>query len=415
MNHVPRQPGWADVGLNGVSIGALLHCDGQAPSIGELRSLVAGRHGATATLSTILDVQGPRWVRRSPDIDRQVREQVLPGDADPGAAAVAAQHEPYLPDMPPWELRLLRREGRPGYAVFYRASHGVQDFGAIARVLELLFAETPPDAAGSAAVVPSLATPVPPTLGERLSAARMQHRSIRRSGIWPPKQYGYGYDQAHHWTTVPSAVVRAVARAYGGSGNDVYVSAVMSAVSDWWAQQLPGESLSPTDVLVAVNIRAPGEAEVPGNLVTMAGISLPPGSWQERMAAMVAATAVLRSPGHREAMRQRALERSEWLADLAAEWGQRPQGEVATSHFVLRAPLLIGADPVVAMDPVTFLPPGNPVATLSLSYRGRTSVQFVTDNALPGMDTLAERWAAGVQDLAAGLPESTGAGQPADR
>ncbi|MFD4390457.1 hypothetical protein [Streptomyces sp. NPDC058486] len=62
------------------------------------------------------------------------------------------------------------------------------------------------------------------------------------------------------------------------------------------------------------------------------------------------------------------------------------------SSFTLRSPLTCQGQPIRRVDPIGVLVNGYPAFVLAVSYQGETSLSFVTDDGLPHLDSLPQRW-----------------------
>jgi diacylglycerol O-acyltransferase / wax synthase len=403
-----------------MSIGAVLLASGAPPSLDALRSLVSERHRTLPALSTKLTGTGAasRWQYCAPDIPAQVNARILAAGEDIREHARALQSEPYPSHTPLWDITLIHSPGNEGFALVYRVAHGLQDYGGLVRTLEVLFATESVHADASSAVPRSLVSPRRPSMRDWRAAGRTLSEVTGRIEPWSlascGPSTGPSTGRACSWSSVPTGELREAANRFGGSSNDTYVAAVALAVQDWCADHLPAVCASPQKVVIAVNLRRPAQVHQPGNFVTGASVLLPAqASAAQVLRATAAGTAILKTAGHREALR-RLVQRVPRVIDyrLSRRMLEFVQAEVTTSSFAVRAALDVLGQPVQEIEPLTILPSGS-VSALLVSYGGRSNVVFVSDAALPKIHTLAAKWQRTVQTLAREEADTAAAPAPA--
>ncbi len=370
-----------------LTVGTVLDVAGDAPPVGRLRDHVAAHLDRLPVLTHHL--RGPRlrarWVRDpGPGLEVRVRElEVPPGGLEAAVETVTALP---LPETgPPWDLWLLHGHAAGTYTLCYRAAHTTHDGGAIRNTLYALFGDAPPQA------------PVP----ARASAAacgralRGQAGALARSGVWDDPAVPLSGERLRSWVSVPTARLREAAAPAGGSANDALLACLAQALGDWAAEHWPRGAGRPLSAMVMVDGRSTGEAARPGNLFALAPLRLPAHlpDFEGRLAAVTAATTVLRRPSERAALRlltERAPARAFYAAATLLTTPAR--ATVDTSHVAFRRPLRHEGAPVTAVRIFTWLPPRHPLSLVSCAYAGVTTVNFVTDAALPGIGGLPQRW-----------------------
>ncbi|MFE7116471.1 wax ester/triacylglycerol synthase domain-containing protein [Streptomyces sp. NPDC057654] len=384
-------------------IGAVLHFTGVCPPVEELRTHLAKHLALVPALSAGLVGTGmaARWQQMPVNVAEHVRRSPLPVGGEVEEAVCALEEEAFPSGGPQWDMTLLTGYEPGRYAIVYRVNHGLQDMGGVAYTLESLFSTPPVPAANSSAVVHALGNRPRPSLRHLAQAGALLARSATSSG-WPLPGNPRSGARTFRRAAVPTDLLRAISRPYGGSANDAYVAAMARATATWTCTHLPHTGSPGLPLTVGVNIRRPDEADAPGNYVVGARLAVPGHVTTEQcLRTTVAATALLKPPPRREALR-----RLTWavpyriLHKLIPLLLTTDHGDVVCSSFALRRPLQWQGDPVVAAEPLTTLPAGIPVAALLLAYQGRSSVHFVTDPALPGMDMLHRHWLRAVHEQA---------------
>ncbi|MFI9503589.1 hypothetical protein [Nocardia sp. NPDC052566] len=381
----------------GLTAGAILHLRGTPPKLDDLRSHVAGRLDAVLALSVDMEGQGlsSRWVRRQPRLADHIHERQ--STAEDGAHAVAREltRAPFPADGLRWDLTVVHGYAPGSYAIIFRTDHGLQDGGALAYTVETLFSEQPVERAQSSGVVRALHNPPSPTLRQTASAAALLTRTAAKTGLWPHPEYGYSERQSLQWAAVPTQALRDVARGHGGTTNDAYIASVARTVNQWVARHATHAPGAVLPLNMAVNFRRPIDAAIPGNMSLAARLVLP-GHAAPRpdfLATTVRATATLKSPPHREALRRLMHRVPRRLMNLSIEPALAPdRGTIFCSHVTFHHPMHFRGDPVETIEPLVLLPLGAPAAAVLYTYRERSSALFVTDAALREMDTLHHTW-----------------------
>jgi diacylglycerol O-acyltransferase len=378
-------------------VGALLHFTGTPPTVERLRSHAVACADAIPAWRVTIDVGGrrPRWSELPADFDQQVRERTLAPGAEPRAAALEVNEVPFASGTPAWDLTLLRGYAPDGYAIFYRCGHGLQDGGGIVRTLDILLGQSQETPQRPVGVARGLSSPRAPRLVHLARAAAGMTRAARSPGPWPSLGIAYSPARNHRWADVPFDLVRAVGRSRGGTAHDAFLAALADPLHRWVARYGLGTDTGGLHVYVAVNVRKPEEADLPGNFLAPTGVPLPaPAPGRDPVRAVAHSTAQLRCPGHRAALRDIVRHSPPAVERAAVRWMTSPRRAGVLTSFVApqHRPLGLFGDPVEAIDPFTVLPEGFPVSVLLAVYLDRATAAFVTDAALPGMDVLHELW-----------------------
>ncbi|MCG8919166.1 hypothetical protein L6E12_25635 [Actinokineospora sp. PR83] len=397
------------------NVGAVLHVAGTAPDIAALRAHVAERLPGVPALTHFLTGHpgAVRWTTGRAEPDTQVIDHPLPEGAEHLEAAVHHLRFTRLPaDAPPWRLWLLRGHAPDHYALFYLAQHDVQDAGAIVGVLEALFGPEP--LPSSSATTPALAAQAPASAAEVVDALDQVWHSTRGHGTWGWPKHPLSGERTVRWTAVPTDLLRAIGRAFGASTNDVHLTALGAAVARWADRHWPLADGVPLPIMVPLNLRGPQDLHLPGNRFFLGRVTVPGGSSTtplRRLAHTVRATAPLKPPGNRVALRWVLDSLPRPALDLLTGIGAAPDRQsVVGSIFALRQPLRVGRDPVHRVDPLICCPDGFPMTVALFQYGGVASVCFQVDRALPDGDAIPDLWRAALAELATAL----GVPQPDD-
>ncbi|MDA1383612.1 wax ester/triacylglycerol synthase domain-containing protein [Glycomyces lechevalierae] len=373
-------------------IGAVLHCEGTAPSLDEVKAELADRLPNCASLRSRVNLRAKRWDPVSVDLEDHVAETVLaPGPDAVDDAVRRLIHQPLPANGPHWQLHVLHGHEPGRYALLYRVHHALQDGAGMLGALESLFGE--PDSSVSSAGYPFPQSPKV-TFAETGRTVAALGYALRRKGIWAPAKVEFSSRRTLAWADVPADALRTAGRRHGGTANDAFLAALGHGLAEWAGGQYgPAIAAPPVTLLIPANVRR--EPDAPGNRIALAVAEVPGGrlTADERLRAVAASTTGLKSPTRREALRRIAAAAPAWLMIrvLAALRSPARTGALA-SNLVLRSPLRFRGDPVTRVVPVMWTPEGVPLTALLITYQGTTSVCFTTDAAIPGLDGIHERW-----------------------
>lgn len=378
-----------------MTIGCALRLEGAAPPLDELRAHVAANMTHLPRLTYYLKGPGlrARWAREpKPDLERRVAERrIEPGDRSRDTALDDLATRPLPPGGPQWDLWLLHGQVPDRYTLFFRADHATFDGGGLRNTLYTLFGTTAEDM--TAGAVPRPATR--PGAVAYVRALRETLGFLPANNLWD--EPGHPLLGARHnaRVDVPTDVLRAIAAPHGGSGNDAVLAALAGALREWSADYRPRSTGRPTPSSMMVNLRRPEEARAPGNRFTFVPVPLPTHRPDpaDRLAAVVAATRERKTPVLRAALREINLRSPARVFIALADRLTAPAHvPVGTSQVAFHRPMRYRDHPVTHARFYTWLPPSHPASIVACSYNGTTSVQFLTDRAVPGLHRLAGLW-----------------------
>ncbi|MER5941046.1 wax ester/triacylglycerol synthase domain-containing protein [Streptomyces sp. NPDC001928] len=279
-------------------VGFMFTFGGRAPTLDAVRARVAERALRIPALRYRIARDGP--VFRRVDgiaVERHVHEVWLPEDADEAEAARMMLTRPMnTGERPPWDVWLVHGPAG-GHSLCYRSDHTIQDGVGAAHTVRDLLDDHPQG--GPAAHHPGRPT------GRGLADALADAVGGFRAPTAKP-----AFDGASSGRTTlcrvhtPLAMLRAIARAHGGTVNDVYLAALSHAVHTWH-MKATGAPHPPLPVAVPMSVRAPGEECAPGNRMVTARLLLPCDEPSPRLALarVAAATARWRATRRRDAVR----------------------------------------------------------------------------------------------------------------
>ncbi|MBA2811466.1 hypothetical protein E0500_030020 [Streptomyces sp. KM273126] len=395
------------------TVGAVLHLTGAVPDLAALREHVTERLADLPCLTHVLTGDGPtaRWVPAVPDMARHVCDQQVASEPEALEATVRLLlREPWAEGSPAWRMILLHGHAPDGFAVLYLAHHAVQDGANVVTVMEALFgSRLLPE---QFSVLTRDVSPIPrPRLRQVLRSTVTLLRHARRRHLWQSASQPLSSRRHTLWAQVPYASLRTAAHAAGASTNDVFLTAVAHAITQWAEDAWPGAAGMSIPVMVPVNLRTPDEVGAPGNRLFLTRIDLPGGTMPvvRRLARTRAVTPALKSAGHKTVLRaaltrlpRRLFQR---LVDASTVPGRL---SVCASYLVVRRRLHYGEAAVHRIDPIICCPPGTPMAVVAVSYGDTTRACFRIDQALPDADSLPARWRQALADLAATVPPAPG-------
>jgi len=375
-------------------VGAVLHLAGTAPTVEDLRGRLAPQIESLPCLNYRLDVTAapPQWVLARAEIAEHVTELTT---ADLDAAVRDLLREPLPAETAPWRLTLVKGYAPDRYALFYRVSHGLQDMTGMAATFESLFAPQVPRERSSG-FLPGLAGVTIPA--EIVAAAVGQMSAMPAIPVESWVTTSSSADRVHTWVTVTNDQLASAGHGRA-TRNDVYLAALAHAVGEWVRDDVSPDGGATLPAMIPMNACYPDEIGQPGNRFATSRLELPAAklSIQECLEQTVAVTPPLMSRTGRFLLR-RASEAMP--LDKMAEIGMKAPG-IVVSNFVLRNDLRLGGDPVERVQPIGFCLANAPLMALAVTYRDQTTIDFVTDPAVPGTARIPTRWQAAVNELAA--------------
>ncbi|MFE8915988.1 wax ester/triacylglycerol synthase domain-containing protein [Streptomyces globisporus] len=389
-----------------VTIGTVLHLDGAVPDIAGLRDYVTARLDALPCLTHLMTGYGPtaRWKPAAPDMTRHVRSSKVESGPE-GLQDVVGRllRDPWPADVPAWRMVLVHGHVADGFALVYLARHAVQDGANMVTVMETLFGPQlrPEEYSLIARGVSSTARPSPYQVA-RSTLSLLRHS--RRHHRWQSAAYPLSSRRHLLWAHVPSAGLRTAARASAASANDVYLTALAHAVSQWAEGAWPRAVGEHLPLMVPVNLRTPDEVAAPGNRLFPVRMDLPgaPMPVNQRLARTRERTPALKSAGHKTVLRAAITRLTRRLLQRLVEVSTVPgRLTVCASNLVMRQRLHYGEAAVHRIEGIIACPPGVPLAVVATTYGDTTSVCFRIDTALPGADGIPDRWRQALAGLTA--------------
>ncbi|WP_159450268.1 wax ester/triacylglycerol synthase domain-containing protein [Actinacidiphila paucisporea] len=382
------------------TVGVLLHLEGAPPSLGELRSHVAGHLRDEPRLTHYLHGPGlrARWRHEpAPDLDTRVRAlDVPPGDARLDDALHELVERPLPGEGPLWDVWLLSGYATDRYAVCYRAHHSAQDGMGIIGTLHTLFgATTAPPAASAVRTGPRA----------YLRTVRSTLAACAANGVWDDPARPLSGARTVDWVSVPTGRLRTAAAARGGDTNDAFLAALSGALRTWCSEHWPRGAGRPLPAITMINLRRAEERARPGNLIAFAPLALPcdePAAG-DRLDGVIAQTRATKDPAHQSALRA-LMDRTPARAfhAMAGRLTTPARVPITVSYLAIHRPLAYRGDPVARVQPFTWLPPRQPASIVACSYNGDTSVCFTTDAALPAGRSLPRLFREAAEELAGG-------------
>ncbi|MEU5531717.1 wax ester/triacylglycerol synthase domain-containing protein [Streptomyces sp. NPDC020362] len=395
------------------TVGVVLHLTGAVPDLGALREHVTARLADLPCLTHVLTGDGPtaRWMPAVPDMARHVRDQQVASEREALEATVRLLlQEPWTEGAPAWRMILLHGHAPDGFALLYLTHHAVQDGANVVTVMEVLFG--PRLLPEQFSVLARDVSPMPrPRLRQVLRSTVTLLRHARQHHLWQSSSHPLSSRRHLLWTQAPSVSLRTAARAGGASTNDVCLTAVAHAITQWAEDAWPRAAVVSIPVMVPVNLRTPDEVGAPGNRLFLTRLDLPGGTMPvgRRLARTRAVTSPLKSAGHKTVLRA-ALTRPplRLLQRLVSASTVPGRLTVCVSYLVVRRRLHCGEAVVHRMDPIICCPPGVPMAVAAVSYGDTTSACFRIDQALPDADSLPARWRQALVELMVTAPPPPG-------
>ncbi|MCL7427123.1 wax ester/triacylglycerol synthase domain-containing protein [Streptomyces sp. YS415] len=223
------------------TIGAVLHVTGAVPQLSDLQQHVAARLFRLPCMEHLLHGDGKQaqWVHAVPDPAHHVSaRRVGKGPQALETAVLELAREPWLENVPAWRLVLLHGHVADGFALLYLTHHAVQDGGTVAMVLEALFGPDRP-AEPSTTVLRSIPAGPRPRLLQVLRSTAVLVRHLRKHHLWTSPSQPLSSRRRTLWAQVPAAVPRVAARASGASMNDVFLTALGHAITQWASTAWP--------------------------------------------------------------------------------------------------------------------------------------------------------------------------------
>ncbi len=437
-----------------MAIGALLMCEGSAPSADDFLAHIRSRvHHLPRLRQRLLypplGLGTPFWVDHADfDIHQHVRRISLP---EPGSEAqfrdlVGALLAPPLDRAKPlWELILVEGFEDDRFAIVYKTHHAMADGISAVDIGMLLFDVEPKreparDEAPWAparppsriALVGRAGTGIATTL-RRLArwlrrASREPARARRRAadglaGVWEvtwnlarpapkvPLNTEIGADRSFCWANFDLAELKQVKNALGGTVNDVTLAVVAGALRSWLLEREVSVDGLELKALVPVSIRTENEHGELGNKLTAMRGPLPVGVADpvERLRAVTAAMDALKAS--KQPLGAEAIwGLNDWFRDFAPPVLLMPTAAInfSTRLFNLlvtnfpgpQVPFYVLGRELTAVYPIGFLAHRHALAIAILSYNGHVGFGLLADpDSLPDAERIADHLATAVAEL----------------
>ncbi|MFG2320209.1 wax ester/triacylglycerol synthase domain-containing protein [Streptomyces tendae] len=379
------------------TIGVILHLEGTAPTLSELRTHVSSHLKDQPRLTHYLHGPGlkARWHHDpAPDLNHRVREQHLPsGDQHLDTALTDLVAHPLPAEGPLWDVWLLAGYAERRYAICLRAHHSTQDGMGMIGTLTALFGTAP---------APTRHPALRAGVAAYLSTVRGMLAVSTVNNTWNDTELPLTGHRNINWADVPTQRLRQAATARGGDTNDGFLAVLSGALRTWAAQSWTRGADRTLPAITMVNLRRAEEHDRPGNFFTFAPAPLPchEPTAEGRLDQIIAATRAAKDPACHKAMRSvMDLVPARAFHALATRLTTPDRATISTSYLAIHRPLRYKQDPVTRLQPFTWLPRHHPASIVACSYNGTTSICFVTDAALPGLDQLPRLCHDAVGDL----------------
>jgi WS/DGAT/MGAT family acyltransferase len=437
-----------------MAIGALLMCEGDAPSEEDFLTHIRSRvHHLPRLRQRLLypplGLGTPFWVDCPEfDIHRHLRRIVLPA---PGTEAQFQElvgqllAPPLDRSKPLWELILVEGFADDRFGIVYKTHHAMADGISAVDIGMLLFdVEAKREPAREEAPWTPARTPSRPALvgragsgiaatlgrlGRWLRRALQEPRRARKravdglAGLWevtwnlarPAPQVPFNTDigprRGMSWANFDLAEFKHVKNALGGTVNDVTLAVVAGALRRWLLERDVAVDGLELKALVPVSIRTENEHGELGNKLTAMRGPLPVGIADpaERLRAVSAAMDALKAS--KQPLGAEAIwGLNDWFRDFAPPVLLAPTAAInfSTRLFNLlvtnfpgpQVPFYVLGRELTAVYPIGFLAKNHGLAIAILSYNGQVGFGLLADpDAVPDVDRLVGHLAASVEEL----------------
>jgi diacylglycerol O-acyltransferase len=439
-----------------MAIGALLMCEGSAPSEDDFLTHIRSRvHHLPRLRQRLLypplGLGTPFWVDYPDfDIHRHLRRISLPAPGSEGQFRdlVGELLAPPLDRSKPlWELILVEGFEDERFAIVYKTHHAMAD-GISAVDIGMLLFDVEPKAEPARDEAPWEPAPTPSRiglvgraavgiaatlarLGRWLRRASQEPKRARRraadglTGLWEvtwnlarpapkvPFNTEIGASRSFCWANFELAEFKHVKDALGGTVNDVTLAVVAGALRHWLLERDVSVDGLELKALVPVSIRTENEHGELGNKLTAMRGPLPVGIEDpvERLRAVTTAMDALKvskQPLGAEAI----WGLNDWFRDFAPPVLLSPTAAInfSTRLFNLlvtnfpgpQVPFYVLGRELTAVYPIGFLAKKHALAIAILSYNGGVGFGLLADpDALPDAERLSAHLAASVEELKA--------------
>ncbi|MFF5126057.1 wax ester/triacylglycerol synthase domain-containing protein [Streptomyces syringium] len=388
-----------------VAFGFVLDIDGAPPSIDALRERLRHRTGPLAALHLLPHRASSSW--RSVDRPLDLTVHVAQG---PGACSGRASDEMInelirkdlpQPPHPPWDMWLITSQGHRSYRICFRMDHALCDGVGAAYYLAVLLADQELPA-------PHLHRPARRTLAAASRFARNYLHRPPRGRAWPDLSADYQGGARIAYVDVPDDRLLALARAWGVTVNDVYLTALALALPVWHSREFPESPFLGLTAAVPLSVRTSGNEGAPGNHVVSMDLALPhsPSDPRHCLEAVLKQTRQAAHTGYRDTAHfliERVL--SPWLTRP----DPRPRHALTATHLKLPSPWTVFGSSLTAAG-LFCVPAGKMPCYVSLTRTAATArFSVVHDRRTPGATGLPELWRNALSELESRVDRLAGA------
>ncbi|MET9645216.1 wax ester/triacylglycerol synthase domain-containing protein [Streptomyces syringium] len=378
-----------------VAFGFVLDIDGAPPGIDALREHLRHRTGPLAALHLLPHRASSGWQPVGRPLDLTVHVRQGP-DERSGLARDEMTNELIRKDLPqpphpPWDMWLLTNQGHHSYRICFRMDHALCDGVGAAYYLAALLADQELPA-------PHLHRPARPTLAAASRFARNYLRRPPRGRAWPDLSADYQGGARIAYVDVLDDRLRALARAWGVTVNDVYLTALALALPVWHSREFPESPFLGLTAAVPLSVRTSGNEGAPGNHVVSMDLALPrsPSDPRHCLEAVLKQTRQAAHTGYRDTAHfliERVL--SPWLTRP----DPRPRHALTATHLKLPSPWTVFGSSLTAAG-LFCVPAGKMPCYVSLT-RTAAMARFgvVHDRRTPGATRLPELWRNALSEL----------------
>ncbi|MGB8940685.1 MAG: wax ester/triacylglycerol synthase domain-containing protein [Streptomyces sp.] len=390
-----------------VPTGFFIDLPGPPPELAALRERVRVRARHLAALHLVPPIRSRRWsAAADPDFGAHVFEQTGIPDGQSFDEATSALVSRPLPGgrHPGWDVWLLVPTSRHRHRICFRINHALQDgVGAAHSAAALLADDT---ASGPRPHVRER-----PTAAGAWKVCRDVHRALRPGAGWTAWRAPQAGITRWVYADVEEQQIQAVARAWDGTVNDIFLSALTRACALWHTAHAPGRAAPNLTAVMPMSVRPPGSESTAGNHIVLTCLSLPTSATTpERCVAQVMRqTRAGRDGNHRDTVNLFYTKLpARWLAALHL----RMRTPLIASHVNLLSPYRVFGAPVAAASMFSDLAQNLGCYVSLTRIGGHARCAVVYDLALPGAAALPQLWLDALMELAdaaaAGPPPSAG-------
>jgi diacylglycerol O-acyltransferase len=394
-----------------MDVGLISYLTGAPPRLDDLRNILEASLERLPVLTHRLvgPASSARW-EPTPDfrLDRHVLEAITESPGRDGVAETAHRlvEQPLPPDTP-WQLWLVSSSSQDCYGLCYRVHHAWQDGVGMAQMLLAIFSSM-----ASEERPPPRPTEHWALRGVRAMtmATRMLGEVLRPIAPGPASGWKLSGDRRLSTAAAPLAPLRAVARACGGTVNDVHLAAVSGAIRAWSLEA--GRQPAPLAVTVPVNVRNPQERPGWGNYFMPRRVWLPceEGEPSRRLSRTVIATRGLKSVRDRQSARDMLFTAPSFLVRFGTHRTMDPRyAPVIASYVPCDDAGMIDSMGMTDMVPLTLLPPGHPFNVCLTTFGDTAQIAVISDKAVPFADRLPLLWREAVDELTTAFAMPDGA------